>query len=160
MDNNFGEAHLLEPIYRMIKVVQNYDDKDAKVVASLAVQYISDNYKDKALSRMDVQEILRMVLVYYKEGFYYSRYLANELQVATAQWVTVLAADLPLTIGQIGQVADDLAKWLEDKDALELKAAEVLSWFKEACGFDPEMKKRIEINERYYLDELMLLLNK
>lgn len=160
MENNFGEAHLLEPIYRMIKVVQNYDDKDAKVTASLAVQYISDNYKDKVLGRAEVQEILRGVLVYYKNGVYYSRYLANELQVEIAQWVTVLAADLPLTLGEIGSIADTLAVWLEDKDALELKGAEVLHWFKEMCAFNEELSQRVEINEQYYLNELELLLGK
>ena len=160
MENNFGEAHLLEPIYRMIKIVQNYDDKDAKVTASLAVQYISDHYKDGALGRAEVQEILRGVLVYYKNGLYYSKYLANELQVEIAQWVTVLAADLPLTLGEIGAIADNLAVWLEDKDALELKGAEVLHWFKETCAFNEELAQRVEINEQYYLNELELLLGK
>lgn len=160
MENNFGEAHLLEPIYRMVKVVQNHDDKDAKVTASLTVQYISDHYKDKALTRADVREVLRGVLVYYKNGFYYSIYLANELQVAIAQWVTILAADLPLTLGEIGAIADDLAKWLADKDALELKGAEVLDWFKKACAFNEELAQRAELNEQYYLNELQLLLGK
>ena len=160
MENNFDEAHLLEPIYRMIKVVQNHDDKDAKITASLAVQYISDHYKDKALTRAIIQEVLRAVLVYYKDGFYYSKYLANELQVNVAQWVTVLAADLPLTLGEIGGIADKLAVWLEDKDALSLMATEVLSWFKETCAFNQELEERIKINENYYLDELQLLLGK
>ena len=99
-------------------------------------------------------------MVYYKDGFYYSKYLANELQVNVAQWVTVLAADLPLTLGEIGGIADKLAVWLEDKDALSLMATEVLSWFKETCAFNQELEERIKINENYYLDELQLLLGK
>ena len=99
-------------------------------------------------------------MVYYKDGFYYSKYLANELQVNVAQWVTVLAADLPLTLGEIGGIADKLAVWLEDKDALSLTATEVLSWFKETCAFNQELEERIKINENYYLDELQLLLGK
>lgn len=152
-----GGARLLEPLYRMTKIVQQEDENDAKIAASLTVQYISDHYKD-SLTRADVQQTLRAVLVYYKEGYYYSCYLRNELEVCIAQWVTVLAADLPIKIGEIGDLADRLDEWLKDKDALKLKGAEVLEWFLAACAFEAELLARAELNKEYYLAELIILL--
>lgn len=152
-----GEARLMEPVYRMIKVVQKEDENDAKIVASLAVQYLSDNYKN-ALVRKNVQDTLRAVLVYYKNGYYYSRYLKNELEVFIAQWVTVLAADLPIKIGEIGELAERFDIWLEDKDALKLKGVEVLEWFLKECALDDELHTRAMLNKEYYLKELTELI--
>jgi len=153
-----AEARLLEPVYRMIKIIQAKDVDDARIAASLAMQYISDNYKNSILTRKDVQNTLRAVLVYYKEGCYYSDYLHNELEVSIAQWVTVLAADLPVKIGEIGDLADNLANWLKDKNALTLKGSQVLEWFEKACSFSAELKERIDLNKEYYLKELTDLL--
>lgn len=152
-----GEARLMEPVYRMIKIVQKEDDNDAKIVASLAVQYISDNYKD-ALSRKNVQDTLRKVLVYYKNGYYYSQYLKNELEVFIAQYLTILAADLPVKIGEIGDLAEKFDAWLEDKDALTIKGAEVLEWFLNECAFESELHRRAMLNKEYYLHELTQLI--
>ena len=152
-----GEARLMEPVYRMIKIVQNEDDNDAKIVASLAVQYLTDNYKD-ALSRQNIQDTLRKVLVYYKNGYYYSQYLKNELQVFIAQYLTILAADLPVKIGEIGDLAERFDAWLKDKDALRLKSAEVLEWFLNECAFEAELHRRAMLNKKYYLKELTELI--
>ena len=152
-----GEARLMEPVYRMIKIVQQKDADDAKIVASLAVQYLSDNYRD-SLTRENVLATLRSVLIYYKNGYYYSQYLKNELEVFIAQYVTILAADLPIKIGEIGDLAEKFDAWLKDKDALTLKGTEVLDWFLKECAFQSELHRRAMLNKKYYLKELTELI--
>ena len=155
-----AQARVLEPLYRMIKVIGKQDETDAKVLGAVATQYIAEHYQNQALSYEEMQRVLRAVLLYQKDGKYYSAYILNELEVKVAGWVTVLAADLPLTLGAIGEMADKLAQWLEGKDALELRAAEVEAYFEELCGVDAELTKRVLLNREFYLRELAAILGK
>lgn len=160
MENIQAQARVMEPIYRMIKVVENYDVDDARVLGALATQHIAEQYKDEQLNYAEVQSILRKVLLYYKEGKYYADYLSNELQVKIVGWITILAADLTLTIGKIGEIADALAEWLKDKDALQLNGESVLMYFFEIAEFDQELFARMEWNKDYYLRELVSIIGK
>ena len=108
-------ARIVEPIYRMHKVVQQKDGDDARTLMALCVQYITENSVGECLTDADVQSIVRRALLYYKNGCYYADYIFNELEVKVANWLTLMAADRPVTLEQLGGAADRLADFWPTK---------------------------------------------
>lgn len=122
---NLGTAKIMEPIYRMQKIIAQQDEIDAKTVLALCVQYITDNFQGSVLTVKDVQNIIQKALLHYKNGQYYSAYIANELQVMVAGWLTLLAADRPVTLEQLSKAVDNLANQLASKRISDCRAENV-----------------------------------
>ena len=94
----YREAKLMEPIYRMYKVIEQTDALKAQTLMSVAMQYIIEHFRGKSLQPKDVQQILRAVLLQEESGHYYALYVNNEIQVKAAEWLTLLAVDRPVTL--------------------------------------------------------------
>ena len=159
-DNLQAQVRVLEPLYRMMKVIEQRDDRDAKIAGALATQYIAEHYQGKMMGYGDMQQVLRAVLIYFADGKYYSSYLENELQVKVVGWLTISMADMDYTIAKIGQLADDLARWLSGKNALDLKAEAVWEHLLQLTSFDAELQRRLNLNEKFYKQELIDILGK
>ena len=112
----YREAKLMEPIYRMFKVIEQEDVLKAQTLMSVTMQYIIEHYSGKNLTPADVQQILRAVLLKEEDGRYYAMYVYNEIQVKAAGWLTILAVDCPVTLEALGAMADKLAEELQKKD--------------------------------------------
>ena len=59
----YREAKLMEPIYRMFKVIEETDVLKAQTFMSVTMQYIIEHYSGRNLTPADVQAILRAVAV-------------------------------------------------------------------------------------------------
>ena len=112
----YREAKLMEPIYRMFKVIEQEDVLKAQTLMAVTMQYIIEHYSGKNLTPADVQHILRAVLLKEEDGRYYAMYVYNEIQVKAAGWLTLLAVDCPVTLEALGNMADQLAQALQGKD--------------------------------------------
>ena len=155
----YREAKIMEPIYRMYKVIEQEDVLKAQTLLSVAMQYIIEHYSGKPLRPADVQQVLRAVLLHEEDGKYYAMYVYNELQVKTAEWLTLLSVDLPITLEQLGGMADSLAEKLSGQDYITLKASDVITMLKEiAGGVDSLLLERLTLNESIYLAELQTFL--
>ena len=64
----YREAKLMEPIYRMFKVIEETDVLKAQTFMSVAMQYIIEHYSGSNLTPADVQAILRAVLLHEEDG--------------------------------------------------------------------------------------------
>ena len=154
-------ARIMEPIYRMNKVVQQKDGDDARTLMALCVQYITENSVGECLTDTDVQMIVRRALLYYKNGCYYTDYIYNELQVKVANWLTLMAADRPVTLEQLGGSADRLAELLTDRSAVDLSVQDVLAMVKGlTADLDDIVYQRLLLNEEIFSKELAALLVK
>ena len=154
-------ARIMEPIYRMNKVVQQKDGDDARTLLALCVQYITENGVGQCLNDAWVQQIVRQALLYYKNGCYYADYIFNELQVKVANWLTVMAVDRPVTLEQLSAVADQLAALLAEKNAADLACSEVLEMVKGLLAdLDRVVYERLLLNEETFAKELASLLVK
>lgn len=155
----YREAKIMEPIYRMFKVIEQEDVLKAQTLMSVAMQYIIEHYSGKPLRPADVQQILRAVLLHEEDGKYYALYVYNELQVKTAEWLTLLSVDLPITLEQLGGMADALAVQLQGQDYITLQATDVIAVLKQiAGGVDALLLERLTLNEEIYLAELKTFL--
>lgn len=155
----YREAKIMEPIYRMYKVIEQEDVLKAQTLMSVAMQYIIEHFTGKPLSPADVQQVLRAVLLHEDDGKYYAMYVYNELQVKTAEWLTLLSVDLPITLEQLGGMADSLADRLQGQDYITLQAADVITMLKEIAGaVDATLQERLTLNETIYLAELKTFL--
>lgn len=155
----YREAKIMEPIYRMYKVIEQEDVLKAQTLLSVTMQYIIEHYSGKPLSPADVQQILRAVLLHEEDGKYYALYVHNELQVKTAEWLTLLSVDLPVTLEQLGGMADRFAEKLSGQDYIALKAKDVFAMLKEvAATVDTLLVDRLSLNEAVYLAELQTFL--
>lgn len=155
----YREAKLMEPIYRMYKVIEQEDVLKAQTLLSVTMQYIIEHYSGKPLSPADVQQILRAVLLHEEDGKYYALYVYNELQVKTAEWLTLLSVDLPITLEQLGGMADRFAEKLSGQDYITLNSVDVLTMLKEIAGdVDELLLERLSLNEAVYLAELQTFL--
>lgn len=156
---NYGTARLMEPIYRMYKVIAQEDEQKAKTLMAVAMQYITEHFRDQVLTPADVQHILRAVLLHEQDGHYYALYTYNEIQVKAAGWLTLLAVDLPITLEVLGQMADELARALQGKDCITLSAEDVLAILTEITGkVDVLLLERLQLNQETYLAELRTFL--
>lgn len=154
-------ARIVEPIYRMNKVVQQKNGDDARTLMALCVQYITENSVGECLTDADVQMIVRRALLYYKNGCYYADYIYNELQVKVANWLTLMATDRPVTLEQLGGSADRLAELLTDRSAADLSVQDVLEMVKElTADLDDIVYQRLLLNEEIFSKELAALLVK
>ena len=150
----YREAKIMEPIYRMYKVIEQEDALKAQTLISVTMQYIIEHYGGKPLHPADVQQILRAVLLREEDGKYYALYVHNELQVKTAEWLTLLSVDLPITLDQLGGMAE-----LTGKDYITLKSEDVILMLKEIAGeVDAVLLERLTLNETIYLSELQTFL--
>lgn len=155
----YREAKIMEPIYRMFKVIEPEDTLKAQTLMSVTMQYIIEHYTGKPLHPTDVQQILRAVLLHEEDGKYYAMYVHNELQVKTAEWLTLLSVDLPVTLEQLGEMADAFAKRLEGQDYITLKAEDVILMLKQiASNVDTLLVERLTLNEGIYLAQLQAFL--
>lgn len=155
----YREAKIMEPIYRMYKVIEQEDVLKAQTLMSVAMQYIIEHFTGKPLSPADVQQVLRAVLLHEDDGKYYAMYVYNELQVKTAEWLTLLSVDLPITLEQLGGMADSLADRLRGQDYITLQTADVITMLKEIAGaVDVTLQERLMLNETIYLAELKTFL--
>ena len=155
----YREAKLMEPIYRMFKVIEQEDVLKAQTFMSVAMQYIIEHYSGKNLTPGDVQHILRAILLNDEDGRYYAMYVYNEIQVKAAGWLTILAVDCPVTLEMLGAMADELAKELQKKDFITLTADEVLNMLEQIVApVDAVVLERIQINRERYLAELKTFL--
>ncbi len=155
----YREAKIMEPIYRMYKVIEQEDVLKAQTLMSVTMQYIIEHYSGKPLRPADVQAILRAVLLREEDGKYYALYVYNELQVKTAEWLTLLSVDLPITLEQLGGMADSFAEKLAGQDYITLKASDVIDMLKEiASSVDALLLERLTLNEAIYLTELKTFL--
>ena len=155
----YREAKIMEPIYRMYKVIEQEDVLKAQTLISVTMQYIIEHYGGKPLHPADVQQILRAVLLREEDGKYYALYVYNELQVKTAEWLTLLSVDLPITLDQLGGMADHFAEKLTGKDYITLKSEDVILMLKEIAGeVDAVLLERLTLNETIYLSELQTFL--
>lgn len=156
---NRQAAKIMEPIYRMVKVVEQKNELDARTLMAVCVQYITDHSVGKCLREADVQEIVRAALLHHKEGLYYSDYIYNELQVKIASWMTLMAIDRPVTLGDLGETADKVAEALVDENALALTAEQVMDVVKAQVGsIDEVVYERLLLNEANFLNELRMIL--
>ena len=112
----YREAKIMEPIYRMYKVIEEEDVLKAQTLMSVTMQYIIEHYSGKPLRPADVQQILRAVLLREDDGKYYALYVHNELQVKVAEWLTLLCVDLPVTLEQLGDMVNRFADELNGQD--------------------------------------------
>ena len=150
----YREAKLMEPIYRMFKVIEQED-----VLKAQTMQYIIEHFGGKNLTPADVQQILRAVLLTEEDGRYYAMYVYNEIQVKTAGWLTVLAVDCPVTLEALGGMAEQIAEALKEKDFITLSAAEVLDLLEQIAGaVDGVLLERLQLNRQRYLAELKTFL--
>ena len=155
----YGEAKLMEPIYRMFKVIEQEDDIKAKTLIAVVMQYITEHYRGKPLTPVDMQHILRAVLLNEQDGKYYAMYAFNEIQVKAAGWLTLLAVDLPVTLEQLGSMADELAQELQGKDYIKLSAEDVFTILERVAGqVDAVLKDRLQLNKEVYITELRTFL--
>ncbi len=155
----YREAKIMEPIYRMYKVIEQEDILKAQTLISVTMQYIIEHYSGQPLRPADVQQVLRAVLLHEEDGKYYALYVHNELQVQVAQWLTILSVDLPVTLEQLGAMADAFAEQLRGQDYIALTANDVIAILKEiAGGVDGLLLERIVLNEPIYLAELKTFL--
>ena len=155
----YREAKLMEPIYRMFKVIEQEDVLKAQTLMSVAMQYIIEHFGGKNLTPADVQQILRAVLLNEEDGRYYAMYVYNEIQVKTAGWLTVLAVDCPVTLEALGGMAEQMAEALKEKDFITLSAAEVLDLLERIAGaVDGVLLERLQLNRQRYHAELKTFL--
>ena len=155
----YREAKLMEPIYRMFKVIEQEDVLKAQTLMSVTMQYIIEHFGGKNLTPADVQQILRAVLLNEEDGRYYAMYVYNEIQVKTAGWLTVLAVDCPVTLEALGGMAEQIAEALKEKDFITLSAAEVLDLLERIAGaVDGVLLERLQLNRQRYLAELKTFL--
>lgn len=155
----YRETKLMEPILRMHKLIAQEDDLKANTLLAVVVQYITDNYQGQVLTPADVQKIIRAVLLREEDGKYFAMYLRNELQVKLIGWLMLLAADLPVTLEQLGDISAAFDHKLAQQVCLELTGEDVLAIAKELVeGLEPLLWQRMELNAPYYLTELRLLL--
>ncbi|MBR4944381.1 MAG: hypothetical protein IKZ26_03100 [Peptococcaceae bacterium] len=155
----YREAKLMEPIYRMFKVIEQEDVLKAQTLMSVTMQYIIEHFGGKNLTPADVQQILRAVLLNEEDGRYYAMYVYNEIQVKTAGWLTVLAVDCPVTLEALGGMAEQIAEALKEKDFITLSAAEVLDLLEQIAGaVDGVLLERLQLNRQRYLAELKTFL--
>ena len=155
----YREAKLMEPIYRMFKVIEQEDVLKAQTLMSVTMQYIIEHYSGKNLTPADVQQILRAVLLKEEDGRYYAMYVYNEIQVKAAGWLTILAVDCPVTLEALGAMADKLAEELQKKDFITLTAAEVMDLLEQiVMPVDAVVLERLQLNRERYLTELRTFL--
>ncbi len=155
----YREAKLMEPIYRMFKVIEQEDVLKAQTLMSVTMQYIIEHYSGKNLTPADVQQILRAVLLKEEDGRYYAMYVYNEIQVKAAGWLTILAVDCPVTLEALGAMADKLAEELQKKDFITLTAAEVMDLLEQiVMPVDAVVLERLQLNRERYLAELRTFL--
>lgn len=155
----YGEAKIIEPIYRMYKVIEQEDVLKAQTLMAVSVQYIIEHYSGKVLTPADVQQILRAVLLKEEDGKYYAAYANNEIQVKTAGWLTVLAVDRPVTLDTLRIMADQLAEKLCDKDFILLTAEQVMDILEQiVSSVDIVVLERLQLNRPRYLEELRTFL--
>lgn len=151
----YREAKIMEPIYRMFKVIEQEDVLKAQTFMSVTMQYIIENFKGQVLRPAEVQNILRAVLLQEPDGKYYAMYANNEIQVKAAEWFTLLSVDLPITLEQLGFMADSLAEKLSVQDFIALQSSDVIMMMKEiASSVDDVLSERITLNAMVYLTEL------
>lgn len=102
---------------------------------------------------------MRKALLYHKNGCYYADYIYNELQVKVANWLTLMAVDRPVTLGELGTTADQLAALLADRNAGDLTVSEVLTMVKSLVEpLDEVVYERLLLNETTFANELATLL--
>lgn len=155
----YREAKLMEPIYRMFKVIEQEDVLKAQTLMAVTMQYIIEHYSGKNLTPADVQHILRAVLLKEEDGRYYAMYVYNEIQVKAAGWLTLLAVDCPVTLEALGNMADQLAQALQDKDYITLTAEDVLHILEQIVApVDDMVLERLLLNKEVYLAELRTFL--
>lgn len=155
----YREAKIMEPIYRMYKVIEEEDVLKAQTLMSVTMQYIIEHYSGKPLRPADVQQILRAVLLREDDGKYYALYVHNELQVKVAEWLTLLCVDLPVTLEQLGDMVNHFADELNGQDYITLKASGVIEILKEiAADVNLLLLERLTLNESIYLTELQTFL--
>ena len=155
----YGEAKLMEPIYRMYKVIEQEDVLKAQTLMAVTMQYIIEHYSGKTLTPADVQQILRAVLLKEEDGKYYAMYANNEIQVKAAGWLTVLAVDCPVTLEALGHMADQMAEALQGQDFIALTAAQVLDMLEQIVApVDTVVLERLQLNRQRYLEELRTFL--
>ncbi|MBR5319206.1 MAG: hypothetical protein IKU46_06410 [Peptococcaceae bacterium] len=155
----YREAKLMEPIYRMFKVIEQEDVLKAQTLMAVTMQYIIEHYSGKNLTPADVQHILRAVLLKEEDGRYYAMYVYNEIQVKAAGWLTLLAVDCPVTLEALGNMADQLAQALQGKDYITLTAENVLHMLDQIVApVDDVVLERLRLNKEIYLAELRTFL--
>ena len=155
----YREAKIMEPIYRMYKVIEEEDVLKAQTLMSVTMQYIIEHYSGKPLRPADVQQILRAVLLREDDGKYYALYVHNELQVKVAEWLTLLCVDLPVTLEQLGDMVNRFADELNGQDYITLKSSGVIGILKEiAADVNLLLLERLTLNETIYLTELQTFL--
>ena len=155
----YRETKLMEPILRMHKLIAGEDDLKADTLLAVVVQYITDHYQGQVLTAADVQKIIRAVLLREKDGKYFAMYLRNELQVKLIGWLMLLAADLPVTLEQLGDLSADFDAKLAEQICLSLTSEQVLAMaYTLVEDLEPELGVRMKLNEAYYLAELDILL--
>lgn len=155
----YGEAKLMEPIYRMFKVIEQEDVLKAQTLMAVTMQYIVEHYSGKNLQPADVQQILRAVLLKEEDGRYYAMYAFNEIQVKAANWLTLLAVDRPITLELLRSMADQLAERLQGRDYIQLTAEEVVALLEEVVApVDDVVLQRLKLNKARYLAELKTFL--
>ncbi len=155
----YREAKLMEPIYRMFKVIEQEDVLKAQTFLSVTMQYIIEHYSGKNLTPADVQQILRAVLLNEEDGRYYAMYVYNEIQVKAAGWLTILAVDCPVTLEALGNMADQLAQELQKKDFITLSAEDVMDLLEQITEpVDDVVLERLRLNRSHYLTELRTFL--
>ena len=155
----YGEAKLMEPIYRMFKVIEQEDVLKAQTLMAVTMQYIVEHYSGKNLQPADVQQILRAVLLKEEDGRYYAMYAFNEIQVKAANWLTLLAVDRPITLELLSSMADQLAERLQGRDYIQLTAEEVVALLEEVVALvDDVVLQRLKLNKARYLAELKTFL--
>lgn len=155
----YREAKLMEPIYRMFKVIEQEDVLKAQTLMAVTMQYIIEHYSGKNLTPADVQHILRAVLLKEEDGRYYAMYVYNEIQVKAAGWLTLLAVDCPVTLEALGNMADQLAQALQGKDYITLTAEDVLHMLEQIVApVDDVVLERLRLNKEIYLAELRTFL--
>lgn len=155
----YREAKLMEPIYRMFKVIEQEDVLKAQTLMAVTMQYIIEHYSGRNLTPADVQHILRAVLLKEEDGRYYAMYVYNEIQVKAAGWLTLLAVDCPVTLEALGNMADQLAQALQGKDYITLTAEEVLHILEQIVApVDDVVLERLRLNKEVYLAELRTFL--
>lgn len=155
----YRETKLMEPIFRMHNIVAEVDDLKAKTLLAVTVQYITDHYQGQVLRPEDIQKILQAVLLREEDGRYFALYLRNELQVKLMNWLLLLAADLPITLEQLGDVSAAFDSRLEQQPCLTLSGETVLEMARELVEpLDSVLWERMELNRAFYLAELQMLL--
>lgn len=155
----YREAKLMEPIYRMYKVIAQKDEIKAKTLMAVVTQYILEHYNGQELRPADVQQLLRAVLLHEADGCYYAMYACNEIQVKAAGWLTLLAIDRPVTLEMLGDMAGRLAQALQGRDYITLTAAEVLTLLEGIVKpVDAVLWELLCLNRETYLAELRTFL--